>query len=243
MMNQYFGSWHGPESELSSSLDKVDRMFPTKMVIISEFGLPGVFARDEEDADRKRIKIIEEQMPELARRDWIAGAILWCYQDYKSRRNLRLGVDEGYVDHGLVDEYRQRKPSYYIWKELNAPAAISVRWSDEKSNEKDVPQSFTATVAPNSLDRLPSYPLHNYSLSWEIYDDTKLLTRGESRLTDLSSTQSISGQVEGDANTHKLQLRLTLVRPTGEIAADKTLDWSADGQQAKRSDDATLPIQ
>ncbi len=243
MMNQYFGSWHGPESELSSSLDKVDRMFPGKMVIISEFGLPGVFARDEEDADRKRIKIIQEQMPELARRDWIAGAILWCYQDYKSRRNLRLGVEEGYVDHGLVDEYRQRKPSYYVWKELNAPAAISVRWTDEKSGEKDVPQSFTATVEPNSLNRLPSYPLRDYRLSWEIYDDTKLLTRGERRLADLSSTQSISGQVEGDANTHKLQLRLTLERPTGEIAADKTLDWSAGGQQAKRSDDATLPVQ
>ena len=85
MMNQYFGSWHGLESELSAALDKVDRMFPHKMVIISEFGLHGSFAPDEEEADRRRIKIIQEQVPELARRDWIAGAILWCYQDYKSR--------------------------------------------------------------------------------------------------------------------------------------------------------------
>jgi hypothetical protein len=239
MMNQYFGSWHGPEAELSASLDKVDRMFPGKMVVISEFGLPGLFARDGEDADRKRVKIIQEQIPELARRDWIAGAILWCYQDYKSRRNLRLGIEEGYVDHGLVDEYRQRKPSYYVWKEMNAPAAVTVRWN----NDKDVPSSFTATVEPNSLDHLPSYPLRDYSLSWEIYDDTKLLTRGESRLADLSATQSVSGQVEGNADTRKLQLHLALVRPTGEIAADKTLEWTASGQQARRTDGTSPPSQ
>ncbi len=239
MMNQYFGSWHGPESELSESLDKVDRMFPKKMMIISEFGLPGIFARDEEDADRKRIKVIQDQMPELARRDWIAGAILWCYQDYKSRRNLRLGLEEGYVDHGLVDEYRQRKPSYYVWKELNAPAAISVGWN----NEKNTPASFTATVKPNSQASLPSYPLHNYRLTWEIYDDTKLLARGERGFDDLNTTQAVSGHVEGSADITKLQLHLLLLRPTGEIAAEKTLDWNANGEQARRVNGATIPAQ
>lgn len=235
MMNQYFGSWHGPESELSASLDNIDRIFPQKMAIISEFGLPGVFAPDAEDADRKRVKIVQEQLPELAGRDWIAGAILWCYQDYKSRRNLRLGLEEGYVDHGLVDEYRQRKPSYYVWKEMNAPATINLRWNDEKA----VPASFTATVKPNSLDSLPSYPLHDYRLRWEIYDDTKLIARGERELADLSSSQSVSGQVEGNSDAHRLQLHLALVRPTGEIAAEKTLDWNT--SQASRPGSATLP--
>ncbi len=235
MMNQYFGSWHGPESELSASLDNIDRIFPQKMAIISEFGLPGVFAPDAEDADRKRVKIVQEQLPELAGRDWIAGAILWCYQDYKSRRNLRLGLEEGYVDHGLVDEYRQRKPSYYVWKEMNAPATINLRWNDEKA----VPASFTATVKPNSLDSLPSYPLHDYRLRWEIYDDTKLIARGERELADLSSSQSVSGQVEGNSDAHRLQLHLALVRPTGEIAAEKTLDWNT--SQASRPGGATLP--
>ena len=239
MMNQYFGSWHGPEVELAGSLDKIDRMFPNKLMIISEFGLPGIFGRDAEDADRKRVEIIQEQMPELARRDWIAGAILWCYQDYKSRRNLRLGLDEGYVDHGLVDEYRQRKPSYYVWKEANAPATLSLQWD----NEKEVPASFTATVKPKPLDSLPSYPLHDYLLTWEIYDETKLISRGESGLTDLSSIQSVSGRVKGTADIRKLELHLALVRPTGEIAAEKSLVWNASGQQASGSADANHPAQ
>jgi len=238
MMNQYFGSWHGPESELSASLDKVDHMFPHKMVIISEFGLPGIFARDEEDADRKRVRIIQEQMPELARREWIAGAILWCYQDYKSRRNLRSGLEEGYVDHGLVDKYRQRRPSYYVWKEMNAPASLAVRWD----NEKDLPAGFTATVTPNSPENLPSYPLRDYRLSWEIYDDDQLASRGEQRLGDLSGPRSLSAKVEGKGDAHKLQLHLSLVRPTGEVAAEKTLDWNGNGQQAEGSSGASIPV-
>jgi beta-glucuronidase len=238
MMNQYFGSWHGPETELSTSLDKVDQMFPHKMVIISEFGLHGIFAKDGEDADRQRVKIIEEQMPELARRDWIAGAIFWCYQDYKSRRNLRLGLDEGWIDHGLVDENRQRKPSYFVWKEINAPATISADWG----NGEEVPKSFTATVKPKSAASLPSYPLHGYRLTWEIYDDTKRLVHGERGLSDLSSVESVTGPVEGSAATHKLQLHLALVRPTGEIAAEKSLNWST-SQQAKGPEAVSKPAQ
>jgi beta-glucuronidase len=222
MMNQYFGSWHGPENELSASLDKVGQMFPHKMVIISEFGLPGIFAKDEEDADRKRIKIIQDQLPELSRRDWIAGAILWCYQDYKSRRGLRFGLTEGYVDHGVVDEYRQRRPSYYVWKEMNAPATLSAEWN----HGHDIPTSFTATVTPNSLATLPSYPLRDYRLTWDIYDETKLVTHGERSFETLSSTQTVSAPVTGSLAGHKLQLRLALLRPTGEIAAETTASIS-----------------
>jgi hypothetical protein len=236
MMNQYFGSWHGPEEELSASLDKVGRMFPQKMMIISEFGLPGIFGNDEEDADRKRVKIIQDQMPELARRDWIAGAILWCYQDYKSRRNLRFGLEEGYVDHGVVDEYRQRRPSYYVWREINAPATIAAEWN----TGQDVPTSFIVTVKPNDLDSLPSYPLRDYRLTWDIYDETKLLNRGEHSFNGLSSTQTVSGKVEGGLTGHRLQLHLALIRPTGEIAAEKILDWHT-SQQARQIDDTSVP--
>lgn len=238
MMNQYFGTWHGPANELSAALDKIDHMFPHKMVIISEFGLPGIFGKDQEDADRKRVKIIEDQMPELGRRDWIAGAILWCYQDYKSRRNLRFGLEEGYVDHGVVDEFRQRRPSYYVWKEMNAPAIISAEWN----NSPDMPTSFTVTVSPNSVETLPSYPLRDYRLTWEIYDENKLLTRGERVFSSLSNTQTVSGQVDGTAASHKLQLHFSLVRPTGDIAAEKNLDWKAT-QQAGLPDNTLIPAQ
>ena len=66
MMNQYFGAWHGPREALDPALDKVDRLFPDKMVIISEFGFPGIFAKNPTEADAMRVSIMREQMPLLA---------------------------------------------------------------------------------------------------------------------------------------------------------------------------------
>jgi hypothetical protein len=223
MMNQYFGSWHGPEAELSESLDRIGHMFPDKMMIISEFGLAGIFAKLPEDADRMRVRIIDEQMPELARRDWIAGAILWCYQDYKSRRNLRSGLEEGYVEHGLVDEYRQRKPSYYVWKELNAPAAMDAHWEQSPDG---APSGFTITVKPNSIEDLPFYPLHDYRLAWELSDQGgKRLASGEQQFADLRTAQSVSGKVGPQPNAKELKLHFTLLRPEGTLAAERSVDW------------------
>jgi endo-1,4-beta-mannosidase len=224
MMNQYFGSWHGTEAELSESLDRIGQMFADKMVIISEFGLAGIFAKYPEDADPMRVRIISEQMPELARRDWIAGAILWCYQDYKSRRNLRSGLDEGYVEHGLVDEYRQRKPSYYVWKELNAPAAMDVRWNQTVEGP---PSNFTITVRPNSVADLPFYPLHDYGLAWELSDQYgKVVASGGQQFDNLNSQQTVSGNVSAQPDAKMLKLHLTLLRPGGTIAAEKSVDWN-----------------
>jgi len=226
MMNQYFGSWHGPAEALPGSLDKVDRLFPGKMVIISEFGLPGVFAKDSEDADRMRVKIIQEQMPELARRDWIAGAIFWCYQDYKSRRNLRPGLEEGYVDHGLVDEFRQRRPSYYVWKDLNSPATLEARWEHLPDRP---PTGFSARVQAKTAQQLPSYPLHDYRLEWEVRDaGNKVLSRGAQVLPDLAERQTVEGTLQPLPSGGGLHLHLTLLSPIGSIAAESDSDWRPD---------------
>jgi beta-glucuronidase len=239
MMNEYFGSWHGPAAALPASLDKVDRLFPNKMVIISEFGLPGIFGKDAEDADRMRVKIIEDQIPELARRDWIAGAIFWCYQDYKSRRNLRPGLEEGYVDHGLVDEYRQRRPSYYVWKEMNSPAAIAGRWEQPT---KDAPTAFTATVQANARERLPSYPLHDYRLEWDVRDENnKIVASGAQALSDLVSAQTIEGKVQPLAQTAGLRLHLVLLSPTGSVAGENSVDWHS-SVIGPKAEPAALPV-
>jgi beta-galactosidase/beta-glucuronidase len=236
MMNQYFGSWHGPASALPASLDKVDRLFPTKMVIISEFGLPGVFGKDAEDADRMRVKIIEDQIPELGRREWIAGAIFWCYQDYKSRRNLRPGLEEGYVDHGLVDEYRQRRPSYYVWKEMNTPAAVHGQWQQPKDHLLEAPIRFTATVQSNAINRLPSYPMRDYRLEWEVRDENnKTVASGAQSLPDLASAQTVEGNVQPLAQTAGLRLHLTLLNPMGAVAAENNVEWH-------RSEVGTKPV-
>lgn len=238
MMNQYFGSWHGPESELSESLDRVGKMFPDKMVIISEFGLAGIFAKSPEEADPMRVNIIRKQMPELARRDWIAGAILWCYQDYKSRRTLRPGWDEGYVDHGLVDEYRQRKPSYYVWKELNAPATINAQWEQSSAG---TPSRFRISVIPNGVENLPYYPLHDYRLIWQVSDESgKLIASGEKKFADLNTEQIVTAQVQAPDGAKALKLHLTLLRPENTVATETSVDWPTSEQERRAHSGAAV---
>jgi beta-glucuronidase len=223
MMNQYFGSWHGPASALVPALDKIDRMFPGKMVIISEFGTPGLFARNSSEADQVRIETIRTQMKEFARRDWIAGAVFWCYQDYKSHRNLWPGLQEGYVDHGVVDEYRQRRPSYQVWRQINSPATIEITW---KHGPSHAPNGFAATITPNTREHLPSYPLRGYRLSWEVRDqDSQLVASGEQTFADLSKPATVSGDFASRTDARELNIHIVLLRPIGFTAAEGTLSW------------------
>lgn len=224
MMNQYFGSWHGPAAALVPALDRIDALFPHKMVIISEMGFAGIFAKDPIAADQARVRTLEEQMPVLAARDWIAGTILWCYQDYKSPRNLWPGETEGYVEHGLVDEARQRKPSYATWKRLTRPASLAVQWVNPDTR---APVAFSIVVTPNSEHDLPFYSLHDYRLVWRVADETgKALAAGERQLPDLSGPVSMNESLTPEAG-HALRLAVTLFGPAGPAAADATLVWPA----------------
>jgi hypothetical protein len=224
MMNQYFGTWHGPSSALIPALDRVNKLFPSKMVIISEFGYPGFFAKTPAEADPSRIKTLQEQMPMLAARDWIGGAIMWCYQDYKSRRNLWPGQTEGYVEHGIVDEARQRKPSYEVWKQLNAPATIEMRWTTAATT----PNGFLVTVTPNEQQNLPYYPLHDYQLMWNVLDEKGVaVATGNRQYGDLTHAVQVAESLKMNAAGAALHVAALLLSPTGAVAAQQTLEWPA----------------
>jgi beta-galactosidase/beta-glucuronidase len=222
MWNEYFGAWHGPTSLLPGVLERIEKNYPDKMVVISEFGTPGPFAPTSEAADKLRAKIFREQLELIGKRPWIAGALMWCYQDYRSHRNLWPGQTAGVVDHGVVDENRQRRPSYFVWRELNSPALIRLEW---RLNGDEKPVGFRAAIERRRPDEIPSYTLRHYRVEWEARDnDNNQVASGKQDLPDIGPPQSL------DANwpspqTKSLHLRLRLDRSTGFVAAEKTLDW------------------
>jgi len=224
MMNQYFGAWHGPREALDPALDKVDRLFPGKMVIISEFGFPGIFAKNPTEADATRVSIIREQLPLLAKRDWIAGAILWCYQDYKSRRYFWPGQEQGYLEHGIVDENRQRKPSYFAWKEMNEPAHIEAQWT---KREGGVPTWYSYEFTPRTPEELPYQSLDDYRLYWQLIDsDGKQFARGPGNAFALVGgllKASGDGPVPKPGVPGPFKLVIKLLRPDGSLAMEHVL--------------------
>ena len=223
MMNQYFGTWGGPEEGLAPSLERAGRDYPDKMFIISEFGAAGVFAPDKVAGDALRRHIISSQMEIFRRFDFIGGAILWCYQDYKSHRNLRPGETSGEVEMGVVDENRQRNPSFYLWKEENSPAIVDLRW--QQGNWWRPPSGFTAAVARRGENALPSYTLRGYRAEWEVRGaDGAVISEGASELPDIGAPHTVTATWP-PTNQRGVKLMFRLRRPTGFVAFEKTLDW------------------
>lgn len=220
MMNQYFGAWHGPREALGPALDKVDRLFPDKMVIISELGFPGIFAKNPTEADAMRVSILREQMPLLAGRDWIAGAILWCYQDYKSRRYFWPGQEQGYLEHGIVDPNRQRKPSYFAWKELNEPARLALRWTE---GDKGEPRAFAVELAPNGESQLPFIPLRDYRVTWQLVGAENRAFASGSAAVEAWKPQTLTQAVPAREKPQQFSLVVKLLRPDGSIAMERSL--------------------
>lgn len=229
MWNEYFGSWDGPETMLPAAFEKVDKGYPDKMVLITEFGYPGVFATDPATADKERQRIIGEQLALFARKDWIGGALLWCYQDYQSTHNLRAGQDDNYVDHGIVDKDRQRRPSYYVWRDATAPAHIHAGWDVDA---KGVPTGFHATVERRSEQEIPSYSLINYRIEWRVLDDKKKEVAHDARsLPDIGPPQELRASWSPQASPN-LRLELTLYQPSGRRAQEKILLWRNPQQES-----------
>jgi len=220
MMNQYFGAWHGPREALEPALDKVDRLFPNKMVIISEFGFPGIFAKNATEADVARVSIIREQLPLLAKRDWIAGAILWCYQDYKSRRYFWPGQEKGYLEHGIVDENRQRKPSYFAWAETNAPAHLDAKWTKKADGS---PAAFAFTLAPNGEKELPYIPLSGYQVRWQLIDYENKAFADGGALVNPPGALIVEHDVPARTGKGAFRLVIKLLRPDGSLAMERAL--------------------
>jgi beta-glucuronidase len=98
---------------------------------------------------------------------------------------LRPGRQEGHEDHGLVDENRQRKPSYDVWEKISSPASLELAW---KGGPSYVPSGFSVSITPNTLEQLPSYPLLDYHLVWDVHDENgSFAVSGERSLRELSS--------------------------------------------------------
>lgn len=222
MMNQYFGSWHGPAEGLGPALERVGRMFPDKMLIVSEFGLNGPFAPSSAEADVLRSRTIESQLAEFARHPFVAGAVFWCYQDYKSHRNLWPGETTGFVEMGLVDEHRQRRPSYDVWRERTSPVRLGVSWVREPWAP---PAGFRATVERRAATELPSHELRGYRLEWEARDHLGAVLASGGRELPVVGPRAV---VEGSWPTPKaraVRLLVRVVRPTGFVAAERSELW------------------
>jgi beta-glucuronidase len=240
MANAYFGTWSGAASKVGPWLDAFDKAYPDRMLVISEFGWPGPFSHDAASADIARTDNLKDQLAAFATRPWVGGAIFWSYADYRSNKNLFAGLADGYVDHGLVDADRQRRPSYFAWEAANRAVSATV----DLKMAGEIPTGFTATVAGAAKDALPSYPLVGARLHWRaIGGDRVLLGEGEEPLPVIAPGATTKVSASWPGRLSPVTVTVDILTAEGARAGGVVRDYEPfkAGAAAYPPDPAQLP--
>jgi beta-galactosidase/beta-glucuronidase len=237
MMNQYWGGWAGPKQGLPGALDAIHAIWPDKTVIISEFGfepnwnrfwgpatstlnyddyyfIPDGTPPDSDLADEQRQLLIHDQMEVFRTKPFIAGAIFWTYQDYRTRSNFVMGV---------VDGERNKRVSWQFLREEYAPALLDTL--DLFLGEGNQYHAITTlhTRGPIEAD-MPAYTLRDYTLAWKVtsLDKVKVFSEGDILLPELTPASEWSGAFDFSVPNEEYIITLSIVRPTGFSVIDRS---------------------
>ena len=230
LMNQYFGTWVGPKQGLGPALDLIHKTWPDKTIIISEYGfephwnalwgpptsslnaddyyfIPDDLPSDSEDADIVRRQLITEQLEIFRSKPFVAGAIFWTYQDYRTRSNFIMG---------LVDFNRNRRGSWEVLREEYAPALIDSLTLSPMTEGKRIAVVALHTRGPVDVD-MPAYTLRGYSLHWAVtsLDGSTKFSEGDVSLPALVPASQWSGDIEYTAPTEEYIITVSIIRSTG----------------------------
>ncbi len=230
MMNEYFGTWHGPKDCLRPALDTIHLTWPDRPVMISEFGfaphwqrvegprmvdpahyynMPEDCESDSPEADAQRRCLIREQMADFRSRPFVSAAMFWAY---------RGGM-------GVVDAEGNPRLSRETLREEFAPIAITgaqFRFPDPS----DCIIAVSLKVRGPVEQDLPAYTLRNYKLAWEILSPAGQSTeqRGELSLPVLPPGAAHLTEIEMPRPVRGSQLRLSVLRPTGFCVIDRQFE-------------------
>lgn len=239
LMNQYFGTWVGPKQGLGPALDLIHKTWPEKTVIISEYGfephwnalwgpptsslnsddyyfVPDGTASDSEAADVVRQQLITEQLEVFRSKPFVAGAIFWTYQDYRTRSNFIMG---------LVDAERNRRASWDVMREEYAPILIDSLTLSRQDDGKSTAKVSLHTRGPVDVD-MPAYTLRGYSLQWTLTspDGSKEFSEGAIALPLLAPASEWSGDIVFDLPGEEYIVTLKIMRPTGYAVIERSYD-------------------
>ena len=199
--NEYYGTWYqGSVEDLRRQLDEIHQAFPGKAIVISEYGYCACTA-DRPEGDEARIRILRDHNRVLREHPAVAGAIFFCYNDYRTHiGDQGAGAMQQRV-HGVVDLLGRRKPSFEVLRQESSPI---------ESVEAD---GSNITICVRK--RFPGYVLHGYRLRATGYSASDIpIERQEIALPILKPGGQ--ARVALAFNEHGVtRVRLEVIRPTG----------------------------
>jgi beta-galactosidase len=211
--NEYFGSWApGTPVEVARHLDKLHAAFPGKPVVISEYGYCAC-TDDRPEGDERRIEILRSHDAVIRSKDFVAGAIFFCYNDYRTHvGHSGVGALKQNV-HGVVDLCGAKKASYEVLRRESSPI--------ESLAVENHLNAFHMRL--QSMHDVPMYSLRGYKLMGTFYGEGDIpIERQEVELPEIVSGGNIIVDLTFSQSGVPLHVTFDVLRPTGFSAFTKT---------------------
>lgn len=212
--NEYFGSWAlGTAADAGRYLDEIHAAFPGKPIVISEYGYCAC-TPDRPEGDEQRMEILRSHDAVIRSKDFIAGAIFFCYNDYRTHVGDRgVGTLRQRV-HGVVDLYGMPKPSYELLRRESSP--IESLTVDRERNK------FRVMI--RARRDLPMYTLKGYKLRGLLFGQGNIpVERQEVELPDAAPGSEVKLEVTFASSETPTQIHFDVLRPTSFSA--HSLNW------------------
>src|SRR5260370_15899231 len=111
--NEYYGSWApGPPEAVAKHLDDLHAAFPGRPVVISEYGYCAC-VEDRPEGDERRMEILRSHDAVFRSKDFVAGAIFFCYKDYRTLFGYSGFVSLRQIYHAVLDLFLAQHASHW----------------------------------------------------------------------------------------------------------------------------------
>jgi beta-galactosidase/beta-glucuronidase len=204
--NEYFGSWYpGSPEEVAKHLDDLHAAFPGKPVVISEYGYCAC-TEDRPEGDEHRIDVLRSHDAAIRSKDFVAGAIFFCYNDYRTHVGDRgVGALKQRV-HGVVDLCGAQKTSYEVLRRESSPV--------ESLTVESHLNAFQLRL--KTRHDVPMYTLRGYKLRGIFYGDGDIpVERQEVELPEIASGTETTVDLTFSQSGVPLLVKFDVLRPTG----------------------------
>jgi beta-galactosidase len=202
MFNEYQDTWYqGDPARVGGMLDTIHLDYPGRPMVISEYG---VCEPAFQGGDERRINDMIYHTAVYESKPYVAGAIYFCLNDYRTHvGEAGEGVLKRRV-HGVYDLQGNGKRSAQVLRRMSSPIkVINVPWKGNHLLELKL-------IGGGGL---PSYLCSGYTLIWSSPGQDYLKGQRVS-LPDLRANESTNvflDQFAGDA------VVVTLLRPSGDV--------------------------
>jgi len=204
--NEYFGTWYpGSPEALGKHLDDLHAAFPGKPVVISEYGYCAC-TEDRPEGDEHRIEGLRSHDATIRSKDFVAGAIFFCYNDYRSHVGARGAGAMKQNVHGVVDLCGAQKASYEVLRRESSPV--------ESLTAENHLNAFQLRLKTRT--DIPMYTLRGYKLRGIFYGEGDIpVERQEIELSEIASATETTVNITFSQPGVPLRIKFDVLRPTG----------------------------